>query len=53
MASVRAVGSLWIVLLATNAAGQDAPASFNMFPPIDAGGLATHLGWTEDCVTAM
>jgi hypothetical protein len=45
-------GSLWVAFLAANVVSQDT-VSFNIFPAIDAGGLATNLGWTEDCVAAM
>ncbi|KFY96630.1 hypothetical protein V500_02364 [Pseudogymnoascus sp. VKM F-4518 (FW-2643)] len=52
MASMFFTSSFWVAFLAANIVAQDT-VSFNMFPAIDAGGLATNLGWTEDCVTAM
>ncbi|KAH7360209.1 hypothetical protein BKA65DRAFT_576795 [Rhexocercosporidium sp. MPI-PUGE-AT-0058] len=44
------LGSVFAV--ATVVMAQDS-ASFNMYPIIESGGLATQLGWTVACVTAM
>ncbi|KAI2464655.1 hypothetical protein F4781DRAFT_436189 [Annulohypoxylon bovei var. microspora] len=53
MASLWYTVGLWAALFAANAVIAQDTVSFNLFPAINAGGLATQLGWTEDCVAAM
>ncbi|KAI1458827.1 hypothetical protein F4805DRAFT_114666 [Annulohypoxylon moriforme] len=52
MAPICFTGGLWVALFATNVVAQGT-VSFNMFPAVNSGGLASHLGWSEDCVKAM
>ncbi|KAI0888396.1 uncharacterized protein GGS22DRAFT_155744 [Annulohypoxylon maeteangense] len=52
MALIRLTSGLWAALFAVNVIAQDT-VSFNMFPAVKSAGLATQLGWSEDCVKAM
>jgi hypothetical protein len=53
MAAIHFLVRLWLAVFAAMAVARDATVSFNMFPVIDAAGLAANIGWTEDCVVAM
>lgn len=53
MAATHFLVRLWVAAFAAMTAAQDATVAFNMFPVIDAAGLAANIGWTEDCVVAM
>jgi hypothetical protein len=53
MAAIHFLVILCLAAFAAMIVAQDATVSFNMFPVIDAAGLAANIGWTENCVVAM
>jgi len=53
MATIHFLVRFWLAVFAAMTVAQDATISFNMFPAIDATGLAATIGWTTACVAAM